>query len=591
MEADRSVRLWNVPSGGAEVLRAHTSSVLSAAFSPDGRTLVSGGDDNKLLLWDLEKKGPPRALVGHEGAVDALTYTPDGKWILSAGGDVQLRVWDAATGQRVADFNSVREAPIVVTPDGYYMASRGALPAVGFRLGDRIFPFDQFDLALNRPDIVLSRLGYASTEAILARKRAYEKRLVKLGVQAADLDAPLPSLQLASEPPPRVSTEKTLRLKVVAEDPGISLERILVFVNDVPAFGSGGVALRALPADPPVERTAKKMKSKASAPSAPAHPEPPLLRVERELEIELGAGDNKIQLSALNARGLESLRLTYRVRHEASPPRRLFVAAIGVSRYKNAAFNLDYAAKDARDLATLLETSGAYADKHVLLALDEDVTRDGLEKIRQFFAAAGVDDEVVLFAAGHGLLDDKLDYYFGTHDVDFAKPAQRGIPYEGVAGLLDDTRARRKLLLMDTCNSGEVDKDEAVVASAPMVSVGTVKARGFARAKRTTALGNGEVARIQEELFADLRRGSGATVISSASGLEFALESETFKNGVFTYALISGVKSRDADRNHDGQFLASELRDYVIAKVRELTAGQQTPTVRMESLEHDFPVY
>ena len=93
------------------------------------------------------------------------------------------------------------------------------------------------------------------------------------------------------------------------------------------------------------------------------------------------------------------------------------------------------------------------------------------------------------------------------------------------------------------------------------------------------------------QLFADLRRGSGAAVISSASGAEFALESAKWQNGVFTYSVLQGLTSGAADRNKDGTVRVSELRDYVVEEVNRLTRGAQTPTSRRENLEFDFPVF
>ncbi len=92
------------------------------------------------------------------------------------------------------------------------------------------------------------------------------------------------------------------------------------------------------------------------------------------------------------------------------------------------------------------------------------------------------------------------------------------------------------------------------------------------------------------QLFADLRRGSGAAVISSASGSEFALESAKWNNGVFTYSVLQGLMTGAADIDRDGTIRVSELRDYVVGEVQRLTRGAQTPTSRRENLEFDFPV-
>ena len=60
-------------------------------------------------------------------------------------------------------------------------------------------------------------------------------------------------------------------------------------------------------------------------------------------------------------------------------------------------------------------------------------------------------------------------------------------------------------------------------------------------------------------LFTDLRRSSGTTIISSAGGKEHAFESKNIKNGVFTYSLINGLNSKDADKNNDGKITPDEF--------------------------------
>lgn len=100
-----------------------------------------------------------------------------------------------------------------------------------------------------------------------------------------------------------------------------------------------------------------------------------------------------------------------------------------------------------------------------------------------------------------------------------------------------------------------------------------------------------DMLKFQQDWFADLRRGTGAAVISSSSGNEYSLEGEQWGNGVFTYALLNGLKNRAADSNKDQIITVSELQAYVIDQVRKLTDGGQNPTVRRENLESDFAVY
>ena len=71
-----------------------------------------------------------------------------------------------------------------------------------------------------------------------------------------------------------------------------------------------------------------------------------------------------------------------------------------------------------------------------------------------------MDDVVIVFVAGHGVLDEKLDFYFGTYDMDFNNPKGRGLSYDELESVIEDIPARRKLILMDACHAGELDKED-----------------------------------------------------------------------------------------------------------------------------------
>jgi WD40 repeat protein len=63
-------------------------------MSPDGGRLLTGGDVGTLKLWDLATGEPLRTLAGHLGSVLGVAFTPDGRSALSAGDDWAVGVLD-----------------------------------------------------------------------------------------------------------------------------------------------------------------------------------------------------------------------------------------------------------------------------------------------------------------------------------------------------------------------------------------------------------------------------------------------------------------------------------------------------------------
>ena len=90
-----------------------------------------------------------------------------------------------------------------------------------------------------------------------------------------------------------------------------------------------------------------------------------------------------------------------------------------------------------------------------------------------------------------------------------------------------------------------------------------------------------------QDMFVDLRRGSGATVISSSQGAEYAFESSEQSNGLFTYSLMEALDGK-ATPNKNGQITISGGGDYVKKRVQDLTKGKQNPNLRGVNLEEDF---
>lgn len=552
-----------------QVLEGAQLRTLSVDFDSGGHQVAAGSADAVARVWNADTGALVHELRGHLGEVSAVAFSHDDRYLATASYDLSVKVWDLATGEVVATLVTLgKDGYVVHTPEHHYTASREGFDYVAFRLGQEVVPVELFDVRLNRPDLVLASFGYAPASLVDLYHRAYQKRLRKLGIDPASLtpDYRLPTVRVDRSGIPLSTTQPSVRFEAKLEDAGRELDRLHVFVNDVPVHGMRGMDLA----------------GKGRSATIP-------------VDVALGPGRNKIQVSVLNDRGVESLKETFEVISTRKHPRPdLYVVAIGVSQYQNEAINLQYAAKDARDVAAFARSRDSRYEKvHVLELTDGDARREKILAAREFLANSRVEDEVVLFIAGHGVLDDELDYYFVTHDFDLKAPSKRGLTYEELESVIDGIPARRKLMLVDTCHSGEVDEDAAVaVATLPAGDEPKARAVTEFRALKLNAIESPDASHeLLAQLFADLRRGTGAMVISSASGTEYALESEQWNNGVFTYAVLDGLSRSRADADEDGDVQVSELRDYVIEKVRTLTAGQQTPTSRRENLEFDFDVF
>ncbi len=124
-----TIRLWDAATGKhLRQIEGHTWWVMAVAFSPDGKTLVSGGaDGTPLRLWDAGIGKEMRQFSGVPGIVRSVAFSPDGRTVVSAGGDNTLRLWEMATGQEVRRLkgHEGETYSVAFSPDGKKLVSGG----------------------------------------------------------------------------------------------------------------------------------------------------------------------------------------------------------------------------------------------------------------------------------------------------------------------------------------------------------------------------------------------------------------------------------------------------------------------------------
>ena len=128
---DDTIKLWDVATGrNIATLEGHTWYVTSVAFSPDGKTLASSGGykDETIRLWDVATQTNTATLEGHTGEVLSVAFSPDGKTLASGSEDDTIKLWDVATGRNTATFEEHTSdvASVAFSPDGTILASGGA---------------------------------------------------------------------------------------------------------------------------------------------------------------------------------------------------------------------------------------------------------------------------------------------------------------------------------------------------------------------------------------------------------------------------------------------------------------------------------
>jgi WD40 repeat protein len=97
---DCVVQLWDIVSGQpAGDPFEHKAAIRSLVFSPDGQKIFAGGFVGEARLWDRTSGTPSIQLVGHQADVGCAAFSPDGRTILTGSTDKTVRQWDARSGQ------------------------------------------------------------------------------------------------------------------------------------------------------------------------------------------------------------------------------------------------------------------------------------------------------------------------------------------------------------------------------------------------------------------------------------------------------------------------------------------------------------
>ncbi|HEV3120825.1 MAG TPA: caspase family protein, partial [Isosphaeraceae bacterium] len=270
---------------------------------------------------------------------------------------------------------------------------------------------------------------------------------------------------------------------------------------------------------------------------APGRPSRQGQTVHQQFPVALVEGENRLEVRASSADGSwesEPARLWLRFEKPIEKPA-LFMLSVGVNKYAQNRFNLQYAADDAHAMAELFKHRGPslYREVYITELLDKEATRKGIALALEDFAQkAQPRDTLIVFLAGHGMMIGER-YYFIPSEFHLEGPAsleaaikENGLAADALADELTAVPALKRLLVIDTCQSG------GAVAMA-------LRQRG--------AFGlRGAIER--------LGRAQGLFAIAAAAPSQEAHEVAELGHGILSYTLLAGL--------HDVR--AGPLRDKAI---------------------------
>lgn len=550
---DQTARVWDAASG--QIIRTSNGAdkFTCVAYSRDGQTLLAGNSRGEIKFWNAANGADVRTLGAHTDAVNALAFSRDGRWLVSGSEDGSTRVWSGDRGELLATLVSLLESAewLVVAPDGLFDGSPPAWNQIMWRFERstaNVRPVEVFFNEYYHPgllgDIFAGRRPQAAKD-ITERDRRQPRVRLSLAGDASSVRT------------------KTARLRIEVDE--------ATGAGGRHAAGSGAQDLRLFRNGLLVRLWRGDVLKQGS-------------RTVIEADVPVVAGENQLTAYVFNRDNVKSVDAQLTFTGDASLRRAgtAYILAVGINRYANESFNLNFAKADAQTFGEEVQRAQArldgFAKIEVVRLFDAEGTKANLLRaIRRLggdesalppdappalaaLKRAQPEDTVILYYAGHGIAQGQR-FYIIPHDLGYTGDRTK-IDAAGMKTLLEHSLSDRELeaaldgvdaaqavLVLDACNSGQALEAEDK-------RLGPMNSKGLAQ----------------------LAYEKGMFILTAAQGYQAAKEATQLGHGLLTYALVvQGLKEGAADaRPRDGQVLMGEWLDY---------ATERVPLMQLESMK------
>jgi hypothetical protein len=211
------------------------------------------------------------------------------------------------------------------------------------------------------------------------------------------------------------------------------------------------------------------------------------------------------------------------------PIRDKYALVVGIGSFKDSSIpQLSYTAKDARDFRNYLvdPEGGRFDPKHVELLLDAGATREAILKaIQRIFLQAREQDLLVVYVSSHGMpkgggLGLQGVGYIITYDTHREDLFVDALEFQDFSEKVSLIKARRKVIFLDTCFSGEVLRTGSKNLEVAPLGISDETAKLFTSVE-------------------------GSYLITSSDSTEESWESDRLQNSFFTYYLLAALKQKE----------------------------------------------
>lgn len=292
--------------------------------------------------------------------------------------------------------------------------------------------------------------------------------------------------------------------------------------------------------------------------------------------VTLLPGVNSVKAVAITKNGYQSSAAEITVTFSGTiAESRLYIMAIGIDKYKNPLYNLNYAVADASAIGEQIRSTALniFQAVNIYYFKNESAKRDSIiAGFKRIAAQAQPQDAFMLYYAGHGVMSEGTpeipkDYYMVLQDItqlygndDMLK--EKGISAVELRELSTKIGAQKQVIFLDACQSG--------------AAVETFAMRGVA----------------EEKAILQLARSTGSYLIASTGSEQFATEFKELGHGVFTYAVLQGLTCNAYGTMNNKKITIKELEVYLNDNIPLLTEKYhgtvQYP--RAWSKGMDFPI-